>query len=69
MAGGLAHALPVLLLVAAFGTFVLVNTRRTRVDLVVTEVRAPLIVVLLASAGVGVLLASLARTWWIHRST
>ncbi|QXC59299.1 DUF1049 domain-containing protein [Aquihabitans sp. G128] len=41
--------------------FALANTRTTKVSFVVAEVRAPLVVVLLATAVVGALIAALIR--------
>lgn len=57
----LIHLAPAFVLVVVLVVFSLANTQRTRVDLVVTDVRAPLVLVLLATAVLGALISALVR--------
>lgn len=60
-AGDLARLVPAAILLIVLVVFALANTDDTEVDLLVTDTEAPLIVVLLATAVVGALIASLLR--------
>lgn len=60
-AADLARLVPAAVLAIVLLVFGLANTDDTEVDLLVTDTEAPLIVVLLATAIVGALIASLLR--------
>lgn len=60
-AGDVVRALPALVLAVVVVVFALANTQKTEVDFVVADTRAPLFLVLLATAMVGALIASLVR--------
>lgn len=60
-AGDVAHWVPPILLSVLVLAFALANTDSTKVDYVFGDTEAPLIVVLLATAVVGALIAALLR--------
>lgn len=60
-AGDLARLIPVVVLVVALGAFAAANTEKTKIDYVFGDTSAPLILVLLATAVVGALIAGLLR--------
>lgn len=60
-AGDLVHWVPAILLSLLVVAFAVANTESTKVDYVFGDTEAPLIVVLLATAVVGALIAALLR--------
>lgn len=60
-AGDLARLVPVVVLLVALGAFAAANTQKTKIDYVFGDTSAPLILVLLATAVVGALIAALLR--------
>lgn len=60
-AGDVARLVPAVVLVIAVVAFALANTEKTEVNFLFTETRAPLILVLLATAVVGALIGALLR--------
>ncbi|MGI8757605.1 MAG: lipopolysaccharide assembly protein LapA domain-containing protein [Acidimicrobiales bacterium] len=60
-AGDIARLVPVAVLVVALVLFALANTQKVKIDFLFTETRLPLIVVLLATAVVGAVIAALVK--------
>lgn len=60
-AGDLARVAPPVVLAIVVIAFAVANTKRVKVNFLVTDARAPLIVVLLATAVVGALIGALLR--------